>query len=308
MQMPYIELNHLTKDFGYGRGIFDVNLKIERGEVFGFVGTNGAGKTTTIRLLMGFLRAGSGSAVIDGLDCWRDAAELKKRIGYIPGEIAFPDAPTGSEFLRRQAELMGLQDMSYAERIIRLLQLDPTANLRRMSKGMKQKTAIVAAFMADPELLILDEPTTGLDPLMRSAFLSLLEEEKKKGKTIFMSSHMFEEVEQICDKVALIREGRIIDVKATAEIKHHEIKTYEIAFLSHADYQRFTEAKSFSITEKRDDRQQVVIQIHDREINPLMTTLTQYQLRSISEIKYTMESYFNSLYTGGHAHVKQADL
>src|SRR5690606_37248707 len=109
---------------------------IEQGEVFGFVGTNGAGKTTTIRLLMGFLRAGSGSARIDGLDCWNDAAELKKRIGYIPGEIAFPDAPTGTEFLRRQAELTGLEDMSRAKRLIHLLQLDPAANLRRMSKGM----------------------------------------------------------------------------------------------------------------------------------------------------------------------------
>ncbi|MGR5874694.1 ATP-binding cassette domain-containing protein [Bacillus pacificus] len=124
-------------------------------EVFGFVGTNGAGKTTTIRHMMGFLKPQSGNATINGMDCWKDSAEIKKMIGYIPGEIAFPDAPTGTEFLKRQAELLGLKDMSYVESIIKKLQLDPTANLKRMSKGMKQKTAIVAALMADPEILIL---------------------------------------------------------------------------------------------------------------------------------------------------------
>ena len=194
--MALIDIQHVTKDYGDGRGIFDLNLSIEKGEVFGFVGTNGAGKTTTIRHLMGFLKPQSGSATINGLDCWKDSAEIKKWIGYIPGEIAFPDAPTGTDFLKRQAELLGLKDMSYAESIIKKLQLDPTAKLKRMSKGMKQKTAIVAAFMADPEILILDEPTTGLDPLMRKEFISILDEEKKKGKTILMSSHMFDEVEQ----------------------------------------------------------------------------------------------------------------
>ena len=137
------------------------------------------------------------------MDCWKDSAEIKKAVGYIPGEIAFPDAPTGMEFLKRQAELLGLNDMSYAETIIKKLQLDPTANLKRMSKGMKQKTAIVAAFMADPEILILDEPTTGLDPLMRAEFIDILKKRKKKGKTIFMSSHMFEEFEDTATKLRL---------------------------------------------------------------------------------------------------------
>src|SRR5690606_11205607 len=120
--------------------------------------------------LMGFLKPDAGSATISGLDCWKDAAAIKKRVGYVPGEIAFPDAPTGAAFLQRQAELLQLKDMSLAQSLIEAMQLDPTANLKRMSKGMKQKTAIVAAFMADPDILILDEPTTGLDPLMRAAF------------------------------------------------------------------------------------------------------------------------------------------
>ena len=246
--MSFIEIKNVTKDFGSERGIFDINLSIEKGEIFGFVGTNGSGKTTTIRHLMGFLKPQSGSVTINGLDCWEDAAEVKKLVGYIPGEIAFPEAPTGTEFLKRQAELIGLKDFTYMNTIIKKLHLDTTANLKLMSKGMKQKTAIVAALMADPEVLILDEPTTGLDPLMRTEFISILNEERKKGKTILMSSHMFDEVEHICDKVALIRDGKIIVVKSTADIKYNEDKEYTIEFSSQEDYQRFI-LEPFNIAE-----------------------------------------------------------
>lgn len=293
--MPIIEIKNMTKDYGEGRGIYDVDLSIEKGEVFGFVGTNGAGKTTTIRHLMGFLKPQKGSATINEKDCWKNSAEIKKYIGYIPGEIAFLDAPTGSEFLKRQAKLLGLKDMSYAEELIKKLQLDPTANLKRMSKGMKQKTAIVAAFMADPEILILDEPTTGLDPLMRAEFIDIINEEKKKGKTIFMSSHMFEEVESTCDKVALIKDGRIIAVKSTKEIRHSEEKTYKIEFNSNEDYKKFL-SEEFNIVDKRDNQNQVIININDKNINTLTKVLIGYNLKFMTEIKYTLEKYFNSLY------------
>lgn len=293
--MPQIEIKGLTEDYGDGRGVFDVNLEIEKGEVFGFVGTNGAGKTTTIRQMMGFLKPQSGSATINGLDCWNDSAEIKKSVGYIPGEIAFPDAPTGSAFLKRQAELLGLRDMSYAEAIIKKLQLDPTANLKRMSKGMKQKTAIAAAFMADPEILILDEPTTGLDPLMRAGFVDILNDEKKKGKTIFMSSHMFEELEDTCDKVALIKEGRIISVISTNEIKHNQNKTYKIEFNSQDDCRSFI-GEEFDFSEKRDVQNQVIVNVNDSNINTFTKTLGGYDVMFITEIKYTLEKYFNSLY------------
>lgn len=292
--MPYIQINNLTKDFGEGKGVFNLNLTIEKGEVFGFVGTNGAGKTTTIRHMMGFLKPKSGNATIDGMDCWTDSAEIKKLIGYIPGEIAFPDAPTGTEFLRRQAELLGLKDMSYAESIIKKLQLDPTANLKRMSKGMKQKTAIVAALMADPKILILDEPTTGLDPLMRAEFIDILKEEKKKGKTIFMSSHMFEEVEDTCDKVALIKGGKVVAIKPTLEVKHNENKEYKIEFLTKEDYHRFL-SEPFTFVEKREIRKQVLIRINDSDINLLLGTLKRYQLKFIAEIKFTLADYFKGL-------------
>lgn len=295
--MTVIELNHITKDYGEGKGIFDIQLSIKEGEVFGFVGTNGAGKTTTIRHMMGFLKPDKGRAIINGLDCWNDAAEVKKLVGYIPGEIAFPDAPTGTEFLKRQAQLLGIKNMRFAERIIDQLQLDPTANLKRMSKGMKQKTAIVAAFMADPDIYILDEPTTGLDPLMRREFMKLLIEEKKKGKTIFMSSHMFDEVENLCDRVAMIKDGKIIAIKNTNEIKHNEDKVYKIGFKMKQDYESFL-TENLMIREKDEEEYQVMIEIHDREINQLFQILKKYDIHFISEEKFTLEQYFKSLYAG----------
>ncbi|MCL2252913.1 MAG: ATP-binding cassette domain-containing protein [Lachnospiraceae bacterium] len=294
--MPYIEISGIKKDYGDGRGNFDLNLSIERGEVFGFVGTNGAGKTTLIRQMMGFLRPEDGSIKINGLDSWEDSAELKRYIGYVPGEIAFPDAPSGTVFLRRQAELLGLKDMSRADEIINKLQLDPTANLKRMSKGMKQKTAIVAAFMADFDILILDEPTTGLDPLMRREFVEILNEEKKKGKTIFMSSHMFEEVEHTCDKVALIKEGRIIAVKDTLEIRHNTKKVYKIEFSSAEDYKLFI-TEAFDFSEQREDYQQVIVKINDTDINRFFSVLKNYHMKFLTEIKYSLEQYFKNLYS-----------
>ena len=290
--MPIIEIKNITKDYGHNRGLFDVSISIEEGEVFGFVGINGAGKTTTIRHLMGFLKPQSGSASIKGFDCWKESAKIKKYVGYIPGEIAFPDASTGMEFLKSQADLLGLKDMSYAESLIEKFQLDPSANLKRMSKGMKQKTAIVAALMADPEILIFDEPTTGLDPLMRAEFIDIINEEKKKGKTIFMSSHMFEEVEDTCDKVALIKDGKII---GTNEIKHNQEKVYKIEFNNNEDYNKFLSEK-FEFVNKKEDKNQVTIHIHDKDINILTKTLKKYNIKFITEIKYTLEKYFKSLY------------
>jgi ABC-2 type transport system ATP-binding protein len=225
--MSIIAVENLTKDYGHGRGVFDVTFTVQKGEVFGFLGPNGAGKTTLIRQMMGFTRPNNGSIKVNGLDAWRDSVKIRKCVGYLPGEIAFPDMPTGKVFLRRHAELLELDSMDYANEIIDLLQLDPGANLKRMSKGMKQKTSIVAAFMHNPDILVLDEPTSGLDPLMRVEVLELIHREKAKGKTIFMSSHLFDEVERCCDTVAIIKEGRVISQESIKEItKNHSLEQY----------------------------------------------------------------------------------
>lgn len=160
--MAYIEIDHLTKDYGQGRGIFDLSLQVNKGEIYGFAGVNGAGKTTTIRHLMGFLFPDSGTAKIDGKDCTKKSAEVKKMVSYVPGEINFPGNTTGEFFLKNQIYLSGRGNWEYCKEICDRLQLDPTANVRAMSKGMKQKTAIAAAFSSEAPILIMDEPTTGL--------------------------------------------------------------------------------------------------------------------------------------------------
>lgn len=292
--MDIIEIQNLIKDYGEGRGIFDINLKIKKGEMVGFVGTNGSGKTTTIRCLMGFIKPTSGNAYVKGLETWKNASEVAKSIGYVPGEIAFPDLPTGTAFLKSQAEYFKIKDMSYANSLIEKLQLDTEANLKRMSKGMKQKTALVAALMNNADILILDEPTTGLDPLMRKSFLDIVKEEHKKGRTIFMSSHMFNEVEETCDKVALISDGHLIDVVDMDKIKNRPSKDFKIEFNNVDDYIRFKNLK-YKIIRDQEKYSQVTINIKHKDINKLFKDLKNFDVKFISEVKYTLEKYFREV-------------
>lgn len=289
-----IKAQHLTKDYGGGRGIFDISFFITKGEVFGFVGTNGSGKTTTIRHIMGFIKPKNGTVTVLGMDAWKDACKIKESVAYIPGEIAFPDLTTGIEFLKAQAELLGLKSMDKADELIKRLQLDPSANLKRMSKGMKQKTAIVAALMADKDILILDEPTTGLDPLMRETFLELILEEKRKGKTILMSSQMFDELEETCDRVALIYDGKIIDIADVNALKSSTIKSYKIEFLNKEDYLKFKKLK-YKIIRDQEKYYQVTVQIDDSEINRLFKSLSKYKLKFITEVKFNLEKHFRDI-------------
>lgn len=289
-----IELKDLTKDYGEGRGIFHIDLAIRKGEMLGFAGTNGSGKTTTIRNVMGFLKPTSGAAYVKGLETWTHSSEIVKFIGYVPGEIAFPDLATGTEFLKSQAEFLGVTDMTYAEHIIEKLQLDPRAPLKRMSKGMKQKTAIVAALMADPEIIILDEPTTGLDPLMRDAFLEIIKAEHAKGKTIFMSSHMFEELETTCDRVALIRDGHIADIAVMDEIRNRKVKEYKIEFVGEQEYGQFKE-EGYDVVRDQPQYRQVTIAIESERLNQLFRDLKKYEIKFISEVRYNLEKHFKTV-------------
>lgn len=294
--MSVIQLEGLTKDYGKGRGVFDLNLNIEQGEMVGFVGTNGSGKTTTIRNIMGFLKPTSGCAKVNGLTSWQHASEIAKNIGYVPGEIAFPDLKTGIDFLKCQAEFLGMSDMNYANTLIERLQLDPRANLKRMSKGMKQKTALVAALMNDASIIILDEPTTGLDPLMRVTFLDIIKEEHKKGKTILMSSHSFEELESTCDKVALISDGRIIDVCKMTDITNRPTKDFKIEFNTESDFRRFLKEK-YKVTRVQEQYNQVTIRTESDKTADLLNVLKNYDVKFISELPYTLEKHFKQILT-----------
>ncbi|MBM7647878.1 ABC-2 type transport system ATP-binding protein [Bacillus ectoiniformans] len=223
-----IELNGLTKQFPNGKGIFDVSFTISEGEVFGFLGPNGAGKSTTIRMLMGFMKPDQGTATINGLDCWTNAADIQKSVGYLPGEIAFIEGMNGREFLHLMAEMRGLKDRSYEKELIERLQFDVTVPIRKMSKGMKQKVAITAAFMHRPSVIILDEPTSGLDPLMQQVFIDLVLEEKKRGATFLFSSHSFQEIERTCDRAAIIKDGYIVSSKQVSEWQSYQQKIVEV--------------------------------------------------------------------------------
>ncbi len=289
-----IEIKGLTKDYGNNRGIFDIDLTINKGEMIGFVGTNGSGKTTTIRSILGFIKPTDGLVYVNGLEAWKNQAEIAKLVGYVPGEIAFPDLKTGTNFLKSQAEYKGLKDLSYADALIKELQLDPRANLKRMSKGMKQKTALVAALMADAPIIILDEPTTGLDPLMRDAFLDIIKKEHQKGKTIFMSSHMFNEMEETCDRVALISNGHIIDIADMHEIRNRDLIDFKIEFNDQDSFKKF-EKLGFNITRIQEKYNQYTIQIKKEQINDLFKALKSLNVKFISEVKYTLEKHFKEV-------------
>lgn len=223
-----IEVKNATLTYPSGKGVFDLDFEVRQGEVTGYLGPNGSGKTTTIRQLMGFMKPNRGLCTIAGLDCYDKAPAIKKFLGYIPGEISFPDGIDGMEYLKFLCRMRGTKDYSLMYDLIDRFELDMRGKVKKYSKGMKQKLGIIIAFMHNPEVMILDEPTSGLDPLMKNTFIELINEEKAKGKTILMSSHMFEEVERTCDKVLIIRDGRIIKQSDVATLKSSRRRAFVV--------------------------------------------------------------------------------
>jgi ABC-2 type transport system ATP-binding protein len=221
-----IETEGLTKSYGSKRGIVDVTFKVDEGEVFGFLGPNGAGKTTTIRVLMALLRADAGSARIAGKDCWNDSVVIKRLIGYVPGEPALDPNLTGGQILEYFAHLRGGVDEAYLKQLVQRLDLDTNRKFRQYSTGNKRKVVLIQAFMHKPRVLILDEPTSGLDPLNQQEFEGMVREAQKEGRTVFLSSHVLSEVEKICDRVGIIRDGRLVKIGGVHELT--DIKRYEI--------------------------------------------------------------------------------
>ena len=214
-----ISTENLTKFYGEHRRIVDVNLEIEQGEVFGLLGPNGAGKTTCIRVFLDFIRPTSGSATLLGLDSRTDSVEIRRNTGYLPGDFITYEKLTARDLLRYFADLRG-HGLELAHRLSDRFELDLTRKIGELSRGNRQKVGLVQAFMSDPSLLILDEPTTGLDPLLQQEFHALVLEEAKAGKTLFVSSHMLSEVEVICDRVGIIREGSLIRVEQVAALPY----------------------------------------------------------------------------------------
>ena len=250
-----IQTNQLTKSYGRNRGILAVTFAIQEGEVFGFLGPNGAGKTTTMRTLMGLLHANSGSAMIGGLDCWKESTAVKKLVGYLPGEFAFDPGLRGAQIIEYLGHLRGGVDQAYVRALVERLGLDPSKRFREYSHGNKQKVGLVQAFMHQPRLLILDEPTSGLDPLNQQEFYRMVAEVRAEGRTVFLSSHILPEVEHTCDRVAIIREGRLVKIDHVSSLKDIHQHDVEISFPGPASVDWFKHVEGVvSVAQGADER------------------------------------------------------
>ena len=288
-----IYIDHVTKDYGQGRGNFDVTLDIKEGETMGIVGENGAGKTTLIRQIMGFIKSDKGHINIYNMDAYKDSAHTKQFIGYIPGEINFPDVKTGNIFLRNYGKSLGRtdKDFEYASELIKRRQLDIRAYPKRRSKGRKEKTAIVSARMRKPKILILDEPSIGLDPLRREELLELILEQKKGGATRLISSNSRDELSRVADKVYLLSKGRIVDSADVNAVKNPPFRDYKVAFVRQEDYERFLH-QNYEILENKPQYYQLVLRVRKEDRKNFLTDVALFKIRFLSRMNYDLSTYF----------------
>ena len=298
--MSVISIKDLTKDYGSGRGVFDVTFDVNEGEVFGFLGPNGAGISTTIRHLMGFSKPDKGSTKIFDKETFKKYSEILSHVGYIPGEIALPAGLTGYEFLKMMQDLQGCHNDERLNYLLKLFELDPSGDTKRMSLGVKRKLAIVAAFMNDPKVLILDEPTSGLDPVMQDVFIDFIRQEKEKGKTILLSSHIFTEVDATCDRIAIIKDGRIVSDFVADDLRHSSQKIFLAKFKDETNYQKYLDLvkkeKSITLLNKDNHTFVVEVMVDDKNINSLINILNNVEVYDFTHKKETLEDYFMKYY------------
>jgi ABC-2 type transport system ATP-binding protein len=284
----------LTKTYGGARGIHDVDLTVDAGEVFGFLGPNGAGKTTTIRLLLGLLRPTAGRATIAGHDCWADSTAVKRLVGYLPGEFACDPDLTGAQLLTYLGNLRGGVDAAYRDRLIARLELDPGRRFRDYSRGNKQKVGLIQAFMARPRLLILDEPTGGLDPLNQQAFNEIVTEAHRDGATVFLSSHILPEVEHLCEWVAVIREGHLIAVERVATLTARRQQALTITFPEPVATAAFAALPGVTATADAGGRT-LRVAVAD-ELGPVLRLAAEHRALALTSHDPNLEEVFLRLY------------
>ncbi|MCL2570351.1 MAG: ABC transporter ATP-binding protein [Firmicutes bacterium] len=312
-----IEIKNLNYNYpSSGKGIFDIDFEVRKGQVVGFLGPNGAGKTTTIRCILGFMKAQSGTVTVNGIDCFNNAPQVAKYVGYIAGEPSFPDGMSGIEFLRFLIDLRISEQGEVKEgenkldkeiltqrmnTLVQYFELNANTKIKRMSKGMKQKTAIVAAFMHDPEVIILDEPTSGLDPLMQAKFIDMLQNEKKRGKTILISSHMFAEIERTADRVLIIRDGRIVAEDQVKNLKKAQRKSFYVTGdgigerAGNAKDEIFSKMpKDFVINVLAEN--EVEFSVQTNEVDSFVKFISKLKVEDISKKEIKLEEVFMQYY------------
>ncbi len=291
-----INTTKLTKNYGAQLGIEEVYLEVKRGEVFGYLGPNGAGKTTTIRTLLDFIRPTGGSATIFGLDVRQSSVAIHRRIGYLNGELALYDDMTGEDLLKYLGNLRGGLDWQYVKELASRFQCDLSRRIQGLSLGNKQKLGLLQAFMHKPELLILDEPTNGLDPLMQHEFYDLLSEMKKEGRTIFLSSHILPEVEKVCDRVGIIRQGKLITVETIESLKSHSIRQLEIHFAAPVPKDKFTNIMGVRDIVVQDNLLTCTVV---GSLDALVKAAARFEVANIISREPSLEDIFMTYYNGG---------
>ena len=300
MVSSVINTQGLTKFYGRHRGLVDLNLEVQVGEVVGYLGPNGSGKTTTIRLLLDFIRPTEGRAEIFGMDTRAHSVDIRRRVGYLPGELETYDSLTGRELLTHFANLRGGVDWKYTETLVERLELDLSRPLRTLSKGNRQKVGLIQAFMHQPELLLLDEPTSGLDPLMQQEFYRMAREATAEGRTVFLSSHVLAEVERIADRVGIIREGRLVLEEEVATLKAKALRQLEIHFAEPVPKEAFR-----GLPGVRDVRVEnsVVYCTIEGSIDTLIKVAAKFEVTNITSQEPDLEEIFLAYYGEGDGHV-----
>ena len=291
--MKPLEIKSLTKWYGSVCAVEDVSFDIEQGEIFGYLGPNGSGKTTTIRIFLDFIRASAGRAQLFGLDSHVHSSKIRSRIGYVPGEYGIYEEMRGFEYLRFFGALRGYRKPPLRDRLIEMFGLDISKRIKSYSHGTKQKLAVVQAFMHDPELFILDEPTIGLDPLMQQRFYELLLEMKNRGKTIFFSSHILSEVEKVCDRVGILREGKLAAIHEISEIKKFRLKSIEISFKQEVNKSVF---RLDGVRKVEKDGNIIQLWI-DSNINSILRAISEYPVENMSFRDASLEDIFMEYYS-----------
>jgi ABC-2 type transport system ATP-binding protein len=290
-----IETERLTKRYGGARGIDDVSLAVQRGEVFGFLGPNGAGKTTTIRTLLDLLRPTSGSARLFGLDSHRDSLAIRARLGNLPGEFALDPRRTGREIVTLFAALRGMPGLGRAADLAERFSADLDRPIGHLSRGNRQKIGLIQALFHEPELLILDEPTGGLDPLMQEQFHEVVAEERERGATVFLSSHDLDEVQRLCDRVAIIRDGRLIAVEHVADLTRRRYRDVTVEFAEPVDLQRLRDLPGVRAVEA--DGRRVRFSVEPTALDAVIKAIARHTIVDLELAHPSLEEIFLTYYT-----------
>jgi ABC-2 type transport system ATP-binding protein len=292
-----IETNGLSVYYGRHRGILDVDLRVEKGVVFGFLGPNGAGKTTTQRVLMDVIRPTAGEARIFGQDCQKEGVAARERVGYLPGELSLYENMTARRFFKMYYSLQkSNDDPRHWQTLADRLELDTSRKIREYSRGNKQKVGVVAAFMNRPELLILDEPTTGLDPLVQQTVMELVREANRGGATVFFSSHILPEVQAVCDRVGIIRDGRLVATERVEDLTRQQFKRIRFSFATQPPADAFAQYK---VTETARDEQGITLEIRDRRLDKVMEMAASFGIVDVETIPVSLEEIFLAYYGKG---------